>query len=80
VNRYLKWAFTEAANAIVLQQKRRPESHVVRLYQRVHKHKGHAKAITAVGRHLAEATYWMLKNNEPYREPQRKRLVSYTQR
>jgi transposase len=80
VNRYLKWAFTEAANAIVLQQKRRPKSHVVRLYQRVYKHKGHAKAITAVGRHLAEATYWMLKNNEPYREPQRKRLVSYTQR
>jgi transposase len=80
VNRYLKWAFTEAANAIVLQQKRRPDSHVVRLYQRVYKHKGHTKAITAVGRHLAEATYWMLKNNEPYREPQRKRLVSHTQR
>lgn len=72
VNRYLKWAFTEAANVIVLQQKRRPDCHVVRLYQRVYKHKGHAKAITAVGRHLAEATYWMLKNNEPYREPERK--------
>ena len=80
VNRYLKWAFTEAANAIVLQQERRPDSHVVRLYQRVYRHKGHAKAITAVGRHLAEATYWMLKNNEPYREPRSKRLVSYTQR
>jgi transposase len=79
VNRYLKWAFTEAANAIVLQQKRRPDCHVVRLYQRVRKHKGHAKAITAVGRHLAEATFWMLRNNEPYREPKRKRMVSYTQ-
>jgi transposase len=80
VNRYLKWAFTEAANAIVLQQERQPDSHVVRLYQRVCRHKGHAKAITAVGRHLAEATYWMLKNNEPYREPKRKQLVSHTQR
>lgn len=80
VNRYLKWAFTEAANAVALQQERRPDSHVVRLYQRVYRHKGHAKAITAVGRHLAEATYWMLKNNEPYREPKRKQLVSHTQR
>lgn len=79
VNRYLKWAFTEAANAIVLQQKRLPDCHVVRLYQRVRKHKGHAKAITAVGRHLAEAAYWMLKKNEPYHEPKEKRLVSYTQ-
>jgi len=79
VNRYLKWAFTEAANSIVPQQERRPDSHVVRLYQRVRRHKGHAKAITAVGCHLAEATYWMLKNNEPYREPRRRRLVSYAQ-
>jgi len=80
VNRYLKWAFTEAANAIVLQQKRLQDCHVVRLYQRVRKHKGHAKSVTAVGRHLAEAAYWMLKNNEPYHEPKVKRLVSSTQR
>lgn len=79
VNRYLKWAFTEAANAIVLQQHRMPDCHVLRLYWRVRKHKGHAKAITAVGRHLAEATYWMLKKNEPYHEPKVKTLVSYTQ-
>jgi len=79
VNHYLKWAFTEAANAIVLQQKRWPDRHVVRLYQRVRKHKGHAKAVTAVGRHLAEATYWMMRNKELYREPGMKRPVSYTQ-
>lgn len=79
VNRYLKWAFTEAANAIVLQQHRLPDCHVLRLYWRVRKHKGHAKAITAVGRHLAEATYGMLKNNEPYREPGAKGAVSFTQ-
>ncbi len=79
VNRYLKWAFTEAANAIVLHQNRWPDRHVVRLYQRVRKHKGHAKAVTAIGRHLAEATYWMLKNNEPYHEPGRKQMVSHSQ-
>ena len=69
VNRYLKWAYTEAANAIVLQQDKLPDRHVLRLYWRVRKYHGHAKAVTAVGRHLAEATYWMLKNDEPYREP-----------
>jgi len=76
VNRYLKWALTEAANAIVLQQHRLDDCHVLRLYWRIRNHKGHAKAITAVGRHLAEATYWMLKNDEPYREPGIKKMVS----
>ena len=79
VNRYLKWAYTEAANAVVLQQHRLPDRHVLRLYWRVRKTHGHAKAITAVGRHMAEATYWMLKNNESYREP-KKRQLSTAQR
>ncbi len=79
VNRYLKWAFTEAANAIVLQQSRLGDCHVTRLYRHVCKSKGHAKAITAVGRHLAEASYHMLKNNEPYCEPGVKQLVTSTQ-
>ena len=73
VNHYLKWAFTEAANAIVLQQNTLGDCHVLRLYWRVREHKGHAKAVTALGRHLAEAAYWMLKNHEPYREPATKR-------
>lgn len=76
VNRYLKWAFTEAANVIVLNQEHLAGRHVVRLYHRVYLHKGHPKAITAVGRHLAEATYGMLKNNEPYREPGQRIPVS----
>ncbi len=76
VNRYLKWAFTEAANAIVLQQHRLGDCHVLRLYWRVRNHKGHAKAITAMGRHLAEAAYWMQRNHEPYREPGIKTTVS----
>lgn len=76
VNRYLKWAFTEAANAIVLQQERWAGRHVVQLYQRVRRYKGHPKAVTAVGRHLAEATYGMLKKNEPYQEPGQRIPVS----
>lgn len=70
VNRYLKWAFVEAANGIVLQQHRLPDHHAIRLYRRIRASKGHGKAIVAVARHLAEATYWVLKKGEPYREPQ----------
>jgi transposase len=76
VNRYLKWAFAEAANIICLNHRRRPQRHVHRLYERVARRKGHQKAIGAVARHLAEATYWILKNGEAYREPQQQKKVS----
>jgi len=69
VNRYLKWAFVEAANAICLNRGRPPRRHVSRLYERVTRRKGHQKAIGAVARHLAEATYWILAKQEAYREP-----------
>jgi transposase len=69
VNQYLKWAFVEAANVIVLNQTRMAGSHAVRLYQRVKANKGHGKAVVAVARHLAESTYWVLRKNEPYKEP-----------
>jgi len=71
VNRYLKWAFIEAANAISRHQHRWPHRHVAGLYARIRQRKNHAKAVGAVARHLAEATYWMLTKGEPYREPQR---------
>lgn len=69
VNHYLKRAFVEAANVVVLNQARTPGCHAVKLYQRVKANKGHGKAVVAVGRHLAESTYWVLKKNEPYQEP-----------
>jgi transposase len=69
VNRYLKWAFVEAANAICLTRGRAPHRHVSRRYERLARRKGHAKAIGAVARHLAEATYWILSKGECYREP-----------
>ncbi len=69
VNRYLKWAFVEAANAICLRRGRAPHRHVSRLYERIAQRKGHPKAVGAVARHLAEAAYWILSKQEPYREP-----------
>jgi transposase len=69
VNRYLKWAFIEAANTICLNRFRHPHRHVSKLYERIRNRRGHQKAIGAVGRHLAEATYWVLKKGDPYKEP-----------
>jgi transposase len=69
INRYLKWAFIEAGNTICLNRQARPHRHVSRLYARVQQRKGHAKAVGAVARHLAEASYWILTKHEPYREP-----------
>jgi len=71
VNRYLKWAFIEAANVVALNQAKRSwqQRHVSRLYQRIRQKKGHAKAVGAVARHLSEAAYWVLKKREPYKEP-----------
>lgn len=76
VNRYLKWAFVEAANGIARHRKKWPNRHAVRLYERIRKKKGHAKAVVAVGRHLAEAIYWMLSKNECYKEPNLKNVSS----
>ncbi|HSB14388.1 MAG TPA: IS110 family transposase [Bryobacteraceae bacterium] len=69
VNRTLKWAFVEAANLIVMRQRRLAGTHAVRLYQRLQSKHGHQKAVVAVARHLAEAAYWVLHKQEPYREP-----------
>jgi transposase len=69
VNRYLKWAFIEAANAIAVHHRRHPERHVSRLYERLARAKGHPKAVGAVARHLAEASYSVLDGRCVYRDP-----------
>jgi len=69
VNHYLKWAFTEAANVISTHKKHWAYRHSVRLYNRIAAKKNHQKAVGAVARHLAEATYWMLRKDEDYKEP-----------
>ena len=70
-NHYLKWAFIEAANVIV-RQRHHPNwrgKYVVRLFERTRQRKGHAVAVGTTARTLAEATFWVLKKGEPYREP-----------
>lgn len=67
-NRYLKWAFSEAGNSVAVNRKHYPHRHVSMLYERIRQKRGHAKAIGAVGRHLSEAAYWMLRKGEAYKE------------
>jgi transposase len=69
VNRYLKWAFAEAANSVAVNHRSHPERHVSRLYQRIRR-KGHPKAIGAVARHLAEAAFHVLRRKQIYRDPE----------
>jgi transposase len=69
VNHYLKWAYSEAGNSVALNHRRLPQRHVSQLYGRIRNRRGHAKAVGAVGRHLAEASYWVLTRQENYREP-----------
>jgi transposase len=69
VNRYLKWAFAEAANSVAVNHRRCPERHVSQRYARLRPRKGHAKAVGAVARHLAEATWHVWTRREPYRDP-----------
>ena len=69
VNHYLKWAFVEAANSVAVNSTRCPDRHVSQLYRRLRARKGHAKAVGAVARHLAEAAFWVLSRKEAYRDP-----------
>lgn len=69
VNRYLKWAFAEAGNSVVVNLKRYPQRHVSRLYLRLRSSKGHARAVGAVARHLAEAAFHVLTRQQAYRDP-----------
>ena len=69
VNHYLKWAYVEAAHSVCLHRRTYPERHVSRLYERIRKKKGHPKAIGAVARHLAKASFHVLTRKEFYRDP-----------
>jgi len=80
VNHYLKWAYAEAANVTMMHRRRHPQRHVSRLYERVKRRRGHPKAIGAVGRHLAEATYWMLTKQQPYHDPSTDRVEAESTR
>ena len=71
VNHYLKWAFSEAGNSTAVHHQRLQSRHTSKLYKRIKEKKGHAKAVGAVARHLAEASFWVLTRNEDYKEPKK---------
>lgn len=66
VNRYLKWAFSEAGNSVAVNHTRQPGRHVSKLYKKIKFRKGHSRAVGAVARHLAEAAWHVLSNEEAY--------------
>jgi transposase len=68
VNRYLKWAYSEAANVVALGWRRRGERYVDYLYRKLRMRKGHSIAVGAVSRHLAESSWHMMSRDEMYRE------------
>jgi transposase len=68
VNQYLKWGFVEAATCAVRLKAYR-DGHIGLLYHRLAPAKGHGRAIVAVARHLAEASYWVLRKRQPYKAP-----------
>lgn len=78
VNHYLKCAFCEAANLVARNYRKHPDRQFDRLYARLRLKHGHGKAIGAVARHMAQAAWWMLKKQEPYREPASRSMASTT--
>ena len=77
-NQYLKWAFIEAANVIVAHRHHPAwrQKKVSLVYERICRRKGHAIAVGAVARHLAEAAFWMLTKGETYQDPALRRQGS----
>jgi len=68
VNRYLKWAYLEAANSVALNHAKQPGRFVSQRYRRLSVRRNSPKAKGAVARHLAEATWHMLTREEDYRD------------
>ncbi len=60
---------SEAGNSTAVNHKRFPNKHTSQLYSRIREKKGHAKAVGAVARHLAEVTFYVLTKNEDCKEP-----------
>ncbi|MEY8256247.1 IS110 family transposase [Erysipelotrichaceae bacterium 66-17] len=63
-NKLLKSTLVVCAHSAVL----RKESYYSSLYSRIAAHRGKKRAIVAVGHAILQAIYYMIKNNEPYKE------------
>jgi len=62
-NRWLKWAFVEAAWAAL-----RTSPYCRSIYERIKRRKGPSTAAAALARRLAEITWHVLSENRPYQE------------
>lgn len=71
-NRYLRWAFVEAANVIASHPSTNPP---YQLFAQVRQRRGYGKAIVALARHLAVAAYHMLRKGEAYRDEGRQTVL-----
>jgi transposase len=63
-SKYLRWVLTECTRTHV---RLNPHSNLTRFYLKLAKRKGDAKAIVATSTKLLKITYWLLKENRPYR-------------
>jgi transposase len=76
---YLRWALVEASHQTV-----RHDFYFKNRYQRLKAVKGSSKAITAIARELLEIVWWVLKEERPYynreKREQRRELVGSTGR
>ena len=65
-NLYLRWAFIEAANAIVRWKELYSSWKPMIKYSRLRKSKGHGTAAIALAHHLARSCFFVLSKNQPY--------------
>jgi transposase len=68
VNRYLKWAFIEAANAICLMRRATRTATSVASMSASPAARA-IRRLSAPWRGISRVTYWLLSKQEPYREP-----------
>jgi hypothetical protein len=71
-NQYLKWALIEAAS-IIVRHRHHPAwktKYVCQIHDQVSQREGHAVAVGAVARPLAESAFWILKRQHPCRPSQ----------
>lgn len=64
-NRWLRWIFNEAAQKVEIS----PKNPYRKMYFKILRKKGRAKAIIAVARKIATSAYYMLSRNEHFRLP-----------
>ncbi len=75
-NQNLKWAFRVASRSAAQGHRSRHRHHpawktkcVRQIYDQASQRKGHAVAVGAVARHLAQGAFWILNRQQPYRPP-----------